>query len=80
MEEKYNGLCQIATGSRLGVEKQFPISNYGWIERKKNESVEETQCPDVDLLSGLKQTLQLEFYIEVCAGNVCFINIFSKVT
>lgn len=80
MEEKYNGLCQIATGSRLGGGKA--VSNFKlWMDwEKKNESVEETQCPDVDLLSGLKQTLQLEFYIEVCAGNVCFINIFSKVT
>lgn len=42
----------------LGVEKQFPISNYGWIERKKNESVEETQCPDVDLYNWVETNIR----------------------
>lgn len=53
----------------MGVEKQFPISNYGWIERKKNESVIETQCPDVDLYKWIETNIshktspQLKSYV-----------------
>lgn len=53
----------------LGVEKQFPILNYGWIERKKNESVIETQCPDVDLYKWVETNIsnktspQLKSYV-----------------
>lgn len=57
MEEKYNGLCQIATGSRLGGGKA--VSNFKlWMDwEKKNESVEETQCPDVDLYKWVETNI-----------------------